>query len=651
MSRWLQRSTLSLIVFVLLRGSTDAQPYRVDTLARAPFSQYPVALAFITGGGERFFFTEKSSGRVRFYSRGLRPDPFAIVNVDDDGEQGLLGLALHPRYPLQPYLYLFATRKLDRASVVIRYRDSSGIGVEPTLLAIIPRLDEGAANIGGCLRFGPDGMLYVSVGDYGVPANAQDLSGKRNYAGKLVRLNPDGTLPADSPFPDRPYWSIGHRNPTAFTFDPVTGGLYCLEGGTDQPNRIFKVPPGANLGWGSENVERTGGSPTIRPLYTFAQGNQPGLTSVTVYRGTAFPRLQGRLLIAGYANPTIWTGNFRPGEDSITLEPFFRTNVGYASVEVAPDGGIVFANGPYISSRILKISPVVPGFLSSPPVNAIENMEYAYTPSFSGTLPGLVLLNAPRGMVVDSTTWTVRWTPSRLQATQEKFTVTLRAENGGGFAEQRFVVRVTNVNDPPGLFALRQVPGGKIAGGTGQEIEQTFRWERATDADADSVRYTFQIDTSEAFNSPMRIDSLTYADSLHLFLPKRNGTYFWRVWASDGRLSVLSVPPSSTVTVEVLPPVALRVEKERPREQTLEQNFPNPFNPMTSIKYTLPHAGYVRLAVFNLLGQEVAVLVDGVQSPGNHDVEFGKANLPSGIYFYRLQAPGVFETRKMVIAK
>jgi hypothetical protein len=293
----------------------------------------------------------------------------------------------------------------------------------------------------------------------------------------------------------------------------------------------------------------------------------------------------------------------------------------------------------------------VPGFLSSPPVNAIENMEYAYTPSFSGTLPGLVLLNAPRGMVVDSTTWTVRWTPSRLQATQEKFTVTLRAENGGGFAEQRFVVRVTNVNDPPGLFALRQVPGGKIAGGTGQEIEQTFRWERATDADADSVRYTFQIDTSEAFNSPMRIDSLTYADSLHLFLPKRNGTYFWRVWASDGRLSVLSVPPSSTVTVEVLPPVALRVEKERPREQTLEQNFPNPFNPMTSIKYTLPHAGYVRLAVFNLLGQEVAVLVDGVQSPGNHDVEFGKANLPSGIYFYRLQAPGVIETRKMVIAK
>jgi glucose/arabinose dehydrogenase len=651
MPRLLQLSTLTFIALLLLRGSSAAQPYRIDTLARAPFSEYPYGLAFVSGPGERFFFTEKSSGRIRYYSRGLRPEPFATIAVEDEGEQGLLGLALHPRYPREPYLYVFATRKLDRANVLLRLRDSSGVGVDPTLLAIIPRLDEGSAHVGGGLRFGPDGKLYVSVGDYGNPAAAREISSKRNYAGKVLRLNPDGTVPAESPFAERPFWSIGHRNPTGLAFDTMTGELFCVEGGTDHPNGVLALPPGADLGSTRGPAPNSPESPSARLLFQFPDGPQPGLTSIAVYRADAFPRLRGRLLVAGHANPTIWIGSAGAGEDPVTLEPFFRTNVGYASVCVAPDGGIVFVNGPYVSSRILKITPVVPGFLSTPPGQVIENMEYAYTPQFSGTPPGLVLINAPRGMVIDSTTWTVRWKPGHQEAMMEKIPVTLRAENGAGFAEQRFVVRVINVNDPPGLFALAQIPDGKIIAAAGQEIEHTFRWEPASDPDGDSLLYTLQIDTAAAFTSPFRIDSLTRADSLRVVLPKRNEAYYWRVWVSDGKASVLSVPPVSSVAVEVLPPAGLRVEKEQPREQPLEQNFPNPFNPVTSITYTLPHGGYVRLAVFNLLGQEVAVLIDGVQSQGTHNVEFGRADLPSGIYFYRLQAPGVFETRKMVIAK
>ena len=83
----------------------------------------------------------------------------------------------------------------------------------------------------------------------------------------------------------------------------------------------------------------------------------------------------------------------------------------------------------------------------------------------------------------------------------------------------------------------------------------------------------------------------------------------------------------------------------------LEQNFPNPFNPATSVKYTIPRGGHVRLSVYNLLGQEVARLVDGNQTEGTYELEFAKANLPSGIYFYRIQAPGFIETKKMVITK
>jgi hypothetical protein len=384
----------------------------------------------------------------------------------------------------------------------------------------------------------------------------------------------------------------------------------------------------------------------------FPEGPQPALTSIVLYDAAAFPRMRGKFLIGGHANSTMWTGSLSAGKDSMVLEPFFRTNAGFADIEIAPDGSIVFTNGPYISSRILRLVPVVPAFLTAPPLTAVEGSEYAYTPAFSGTAPGLVLKEGPRGMAVDSLTWTVRWTPGQVQAIAGEQKVTLRAENGAGFAEQRFAIQVTNVNDPPTLFALKRAGQQDTLIVTGGDVQYTFRWERPTDPDGDSVMFSVQIDTAAAFNSPFMMDSLGRADTLRVLLPRRSGVYFWRVWASDGKVRVLSVPPVASLAVDYVTPGApLRVERDRQREEPLQQNFPNPFNPATSITYTVPDAGRVRLAVYNLLGQEVALLVDAVQPAGTYTTQFENANLPSGIYFYRLQAPGIFETRKMVISK
>jgi glucose/arabinose dehydrogenase len=626
MHRLIQRGPLSLVLILLGAGLAAAQPYRVDTLARAPYSQYPVSVAFSRGGAERFFFTEKASGRVRYYDRGLRPEPFATFPVEDEGEQGLLGIAVHPRYPVEPYVYVFVTRQIDRANVVVRLRDSSGIGVDPTLLAIIPRRDERSANVGGRIVFGPDGKLYVAVGDYGLPDNARDLSSRRNYAGKILRLNPDGSTPPDTPFPDRPFWSVGHRDPTGMTFNDAGRVLYCTEGGTTGQNRVYAVLPGANVEWPPGDRNRGDLPAPARPLLVFPEGPQPALTSIVLYDAAAFPRMRGKFLIGGHANSTMWTGSLSAGKDSMVLEPFFRTNAGFADIEIAPDGSIVFTNGPYISSRILRLVPVVPAFL--------------------------VLKEGPRGMAVDSLTWTVRWTPGQVQAIAGEQKVTLRAENGAGFAEQRFAIQVTNVNDPPTLFALKRAGQQDTLIVTGGDVQYTFRWERPTDPDGDSVMFSVQIDTAAAFNSPFMMDSLGRADTLRVLLPRRSGVYFWRVWASDGKVRVLSVPPVASLAVDYVTPGApLRVERDRQREEPLQQNFPNPFNPATSITYTVPDAGRVRLAVYNLLGQEVALLVDAVQPAGTYTTQFENANLPSGIYFYRLQAPGIFETRKMVISK
>jgi hypothetical protein len=208
-----------------------------------------------------------------------------------------------------------------------------------------------------------------------------------------------------------------------------------------------------------------------------------------------------------------------------------------------------------------------------------------------------------------------------------------------------------NVNDPPGFFAIAETAAVRRVMATDRGVEHVFTWQPSTDPDGDSVTYTLQIDTAATFDSPVRRDSVTRATSLRVNFPRQGATYFWRVWAGDGRFSVLSVPPRATLAMDLMTPIVAREELPVTEEKTTGEDFPPPFNAESGISYTLMRGGHVRLTVFNLLGQEVARLVDGVQGPGRHDVAFAKTGLPGGIYFYRLQAPGILETKKVVVAR
>jgi len=324
-------------------------------------------------------------------------------------------------------------------------------------------------------------------------------------------------------------------------------------------------------------------------------------------------------------------------------------------VEEGPDGRIYLVNGPYVSSRILRLAPVPPSFASTPPTEAVQDSAFIYTPEFNGTPPSLTVLEGPEGLSIDSTTWSVRWRPTNLQALEGEHRVAIRAENGGGSAEQSFAVQVANLNDPPLPFALRLPVDDAYLEVPGDTLSVTFSWEPAEDPDGDTLRYILEIDTSETFLQPTIRDTVP-GDSARVTLPAQTRLYRWRVRASDGTAEVTSGPPSRRLVVAALGPLPpleelALVDAGKEEETVLEQNFPNPFNPLTSIKYTVPRAGRVRLSVFNLLGQEVAVVLDAEQSEGVHTMDFDKADLPSGIYFYRLQGPGFFETKKMIIAK
>jgi aldose sugar dehydrogenase len=636
--------------------NTMAQQYRLDTLAQSPNVALPVAMAFKTNGSGDFFFTEKNSGLVKVFQGGtVRPSPFATISVTSSGEQGLLGITLHPQYPDSPFVYVQYTRSGDRANVVARLRDSSGVGVNPQVIIVAPRINTATNHNGGNCHFGPDGKLYVTVGENATSSNAQDSSAT-NLLGKIHRFNPNGSIPSDNPFPGKSFWSIGHRNSFDFAWDALTQKLYCSENGPSCDDEINRVPSRANMGWPIEgNCTYTNNPAYVRPLYYFP-GPLPALTGITIYRANGFPRLRGKILFTGNSNPTLWALSLSANGDTIvpnSLSTFFTYSTGFADVDVGPDGSIYLTNGPYSANRLLRLRPLAPVFTSSAPSTGTQGILYSYTPTFSGTLPSLTLLSAPIGMVIDTATWTLLWTPTNEQALQRNHSVTVRAENGAGFADQTFPVRIANVNDPPGGFNLTSPPNDSLFVFNSINPAVFCTWTQSFDPDIDTVRYILQTDTSITFGSPLRRDTSAGTSlTLRLTLPRITRDYYWRVKATDWQDTTTSTQVRR-FRISYVTSVQEPKEKitDREKQAALEQNFPNPFNPATTITYTIPKAGFVRLFVFNLLGQEVASIFEGYQNAGTYEVQFAKEQLPTGIYFYRIQAPGLVETRKMIITK
>jgi aldose sugar dehydrogenase len=230
------------ISFVMADAQTFEE-YAVTVETFADNLEIPWSIAFAPDG--RIFVTERV-GKLRVIEDGeLNSQAIKIFDVGK-GEGGLLGLALDPNFDTNHYLYLYYTYTefLTTYNKVIRYTENDNkLFDEKVLLDKIP----GAANHdGGRLKFGPDGKLYITTGDSGNANLAQDLN---SLAGKILRINRDGSIPDDNPFPNSPVFSYGHRNPQGLDWYATGEILVSSEHGSSAHDEINIVKAGKNYGW------------------------------------------------------------------------------------------------------------------------------------------------------------------------------------------------------------------------------------------------------------------------------------------------------------------------------------------------------------------------------------------------------------------
>jgi glucose/arabinose dehydrogenase len=401
--------------------SADASAQQVRTKLFVSGFTYPLHMAQAPGDATRFYVVQKnglvrvvetSSGTPTILSTAfvnLTNISFAVTSMGD--ERGLLGMAFHPDYQNNGYVYLYYTAASTNANTLVRMTRSASnpLTLDPASRVVMLTWSNPFSNHnGGWLEFGPDGNLYLGTGDGGSsndPGNrSQQIVNQRH--GKILRVTPTigntspyYSVPSDNPFAgavtgDDEIWAYGLRNPWRCAFDRQTGALYIADVGQNAQEEINYQPPGVggrNYGWrcqeGTSCTGLTGctcnSASLVPPIRTYLRDSATGGFSITggrVYRGCAMPELQGTYFYCDYASNNYWSFRY----DGTTQTGFvqrnseFRTAVGGQSVSgvvgYAEDHNgelYVIAHG----GSIYKIIPASGEVVCTPPNPADLNRD------------------------------------------------------------------------------------------------------------------------------------------------------------------------------------------------------------------------------------------------------------------------------------
>ena len=331
---------------------------------------HPWGLAFLPDG--RLLVTERP-GRLRTVTEGrLDPEPIAgVPRVHASGQGGLLDVALHPDFGENGWVYLsYAAGRWGRAGTEVARGRLRGKRLEDVevLFRALPK-SGGGRHFGSRLRFGPNGHLFISLGDRGDRHRAQDPG---DHAGSIIRLHDDGTVPPDNPFTGvggaRPeIYTVGNRNVQGLAFHPETGVLFAHEHGPRGGDEVNVVRPGVNYGWPVISYGREYGSGVpvgegthrdgmAQPIREWTPSIAP--SGLTVYDGDRFPRWRGNLFV-GALRFRLLARLVLDGERVVHEERLLEDRYGrIRDVRTGPDGLLyLLTDAPAPLGALLRLEP------------------------------------------------------------------------------------------------------------------------------------------------------------------------------------------------------------------------------------------------------------------------------------------------------
>ncbi|MCA9970556.1 MAG: PQQ-dependent sugar dehydrogenase [Anaerolineales bacterium] len=494
----------------------------VDIFPQLSFSA-PVDIA--SAGDNRLFVVEQA-GRIRVVTLGTNPTT-APVFLDIDaavisgGEMGLLGLAFDPHYASNGAFYVNYTHNSGQlVTRISRFYVTADPNVaDPNseeILLEIPQSNTpfNTNHNGGDLAFGPDGYLYVGMGDGGGSGdqdnNAQTMT---TLLGKMLRIDvhgggnppdcdPNGryTIPADNPYTGDPalcdeIWAAGVRNPWRFSFDRATGDLFIADVGQGNWEEVNVQPAGSpggeNYGWrcyeGNVPYNTAGCQPAGAydfPVHVYAHGPHCSITGGFVYRGQQYPALQGHYVYGDYCSGQLWSLTNDGG--GWTNTPLLDAGANLTTFGEDACGGLYAAvNGRLYHLQETSAAPAPNLCLSkSGPETAVYDQPVVYTLRLnnlgsaaashvvvSDTLPSGATYVAGGSLIGDEVVWTAPSLPAAATATRQ-FTVTARADlrndayrltADGGLAAQGETAVVTTILRPV-LAISKTAPAAVLPG-------------------------------------------------------------------------------------------------------------------------------------------------------------------------------------------
>ena len=431
----------------------------------------PTVMAFAPDGR---LFVAQQTGALRIIENGvLLSTPAITLSVNASGERGLLGIAFDPDFNNNHFIYLYYTLSSAANNRISRFT-VSGNTIAPASESVVLNLDplSGATNHnGGTIQFGPDGKLYVGVGENANTLHSQNLD---TYHGKILRINPDGSVPAGNPFTGtsaqrQRVWEYGMRNPYTLTIQPGTGRIFVNDVGQNTWEEVNDCTVGGlNYGW--PTAEGNSSNPAFtNPVYAYAHGGGIGF-GCAITGGTFFnpsstnypPEYIGRYFFHDFCNNWI---------DMLTLSGSTATRSNFASaiagspvgMATGPDGNIYFLsranNAVYKIVYTVTTAPVITNHPQSVTVSEGNPASFSVTASGSQPLSYQWRKNTVNIGGATNSTYTI---PAVTPGDAANYSVVV-SNSAGNVTSNNAVLTVTQANQLPAASINTPIAGATYA--------------------------------------------------------------------------------------------------------------------------------------------------------------------------------------------